>query len=191
MRRHYGPADTARSPDISPAHTPSLHQTLLFAALLISACGGNDDPVSLPSSRAPSPPAASTTVQDAVKHSYSQYWVVLPQAEQSARPQHRRELLGQYAAQPLLDDVLGNIEELHAKNLTSIGHIVVRIEKVQVKGNQATVWDCQNSTNAQLKNSRTGKITSRGTPNDHLRATLARGSDRQWRITRISPLGRC
>ncbi|TDB75649.1 hypothetical protein E1264_39585 [Actinomadura sp. KC216] len=147
--------------------------------------------MTLPSSQPPSPPMASTTVQDAVKHSYSQYWVVLPQAEQATSPQHRRQLLRQYAAQPLLDDVLSNIEKLHAQNLTSIGNIVVRIEKLQVEGSQATVWDCQDSTNAQLKNSRTGKITSRGTPNDHLRATLARGSDRQWRITRISPLGRC
>ncbi|GAA4101041.1 hypothetical protein [Actinomadura miaoliensis] len=162
--------------------------------VLAGSCSNGDRKTVLPSTSPPEAPTtstATTSVEDAVRHAYTQYWMALPQAEQSSSNERRRQLLGEYATQPLLDDVLRNIDQLHARNLTSSGHIVVHIQKVQIGGNRATVWDCQDSTNAQVKNSRTGQVTSRGTPNDHLRATLARGSDGRWRINRISPLGRC
>lgn len=166
----------------------------LVAMLVAGACSEDDPDVALPSTSPPAAPTASaspTSVEDAVKHSYSQYLVVLPQATQEPDAQRRRQMLGQYVTQPLLDAVLSNIEKLRAQHQTSTGHMIVRIRKVQVEGGQATVWDCQDSTNALVKDTRTGKVLSRGTPNDHLKATLTRGSDGQWRINRFTPLGRC
>lgn len=166
----------------------------LLVALLTAACGGGHHDVTLPSTSAPgapSVPASPTSVEDAVKQVYSQYWVVLPQAEQATSPDRWRQLLADYAAQPLVDQVSSNIDKLHAKNLTSSGYVVVHIEKVQVKSDQASVWDCQDSTHALLTNSKTGQVTSRGTPNDHIRAMLTWGSDGRWRISKFSPLGRC
>jgi hypothetical protein len=166
----------------------------LLLVLVAGACGHGHHDATLPTASAPTAPSVSaspTSVEDAVKQTYSQYWVVLPQAEQAATPDRRRQLLADYATQPLLGQVLSNIDKLHSKHLTSSGYVVVHVERVQVSGSKATVWDCQDSTRALLKNTSTGQVTSRGTPNDHLQATLTRGSDGRWRISKFSPLGRC
>jgi len=166
----------------------------ILLVLLAGACSDDEPDAKLPSTTAPGAPTTSpspTSVEDAVTQSYSQYWTVLPQAEQAKDPGQRQRLLADFLTNPLLTDVLKNIDAMHSKGLTSSGHIVVHAQKVQVKGDQATLWDCQDSTQALLKNARTEQVTSRGTPNDHVRATLGRGSDGRWRINHFTPLGRC
>jgi hypothetical protein len=131
------------------------------------------------------------STSNAAKVGYAGYWAALPRAEHAANTAQRTQILTPYATEPLLGQVLTNIDNMHAKNVTTTGSVTVHIEKVEVTGDQAHLWDCQDSRNAFLKNSITGKITSRGVPNDYLEATLVRGADAQWRVSMISPLGRC
>jgi hypothetical protein len=150
--------------------------------------------VTLPTTSAPGAPRVSsspTSAEDAVRQSYTQYWAVLPQAEQTPDEARRRQLLAAYATEPQLGTVLRNIKNLHTKNQTSWGYVVVHIESVQVNGDTATVRDCQDSSNAGLMDTKTGKKTSRGVPKDPLSATLQRGTDERWRINGFSIPGHC
>jgi hypothetical protein len=175
--------------------TPLLTGGVVTALMVLTAaCGGGEHKVALPTTSAPAAPGASaspSSAEDAVRQSYTQYWAVLPQAEHADSESRRRELLAAYTTDPQLTTALRGIDDLHAKDLTSSGHVVVHIEKVQVNGDKATVWDCQDATKALINKRSTGKTISRGVPNDHLRATLSRGSDGTWRISRFAPLTRC
>lgn len=176
------------------ATSPVLGGVALVLVLAIGACSDDDRDVALPSTSPPAAPGSSaslTSAEEVVKCSYTQYWAVLPQAEQADSETLRRQLLSEYAAEPQLSTALRGINDLHAKDLTSSGYVVVHITKVQVNGGTATVWDCQDATKALIRKRSTGQTLSRGIPNDHVRATLSRGSDGRWRISRFSPLTRC
>lgn len=149
--------------------------------------------VSLPTTSAPAAPSASSTSpRGAVQEAYSRYWVVLVEAEHAPNAGQRRSILAQGAAEPLLSDVLSNIDRMHAKGVTSAGHVITHIEKTKITGADAQVWDCQDATHARLKNISTGRATSRGTAHDHLRADLIQEGDGQWRLTKVVPLdSRC
>lgn len=162
--------------------------------LIAGACGKSHHAVALPTTSAPGAPSVSASPaspEDAVRQSYTQYWAVLPRVEQESDEGRRRQLLAPYATEPQLGTVLQNIKNLHAKNQTSWGYVVVHIESVQVTGNTATVKDCQDSSNAGLMDSKTGKKTSRGVSKDPLSATLERGTDERWRISGFSIPGHC
>jgi len=161
---------------------------------MAASCGADERTVPLPSGSArgaPSPGTATQSAEDAIKHAYTQYWAVLPQAEQADSERRRRELLAPFATEPQLSTALRGINDLHARDLTSSGHVVVHIRDVRINGATATVWDCQDARKALIHKRSTGETISRGVPNDYIRATLSRGSDGQWRISRFSPLERC
>jgi hypothetical protein len=177
-----------------PSTTSLMAGVGVLLVLVVGACGKSHHAVALPTTSAPAAPSVSaspTSAEDAVRQSYTQYWAVLPRAEQEVDGERRRQLLADYAAEPQLGTVLRNIENLHAKNQTSWGYVVVHIQSVQVAGNAATVRDCQDSSNAGLMDSKTGKKTSRGVLKDPLSATLVRGTDERWRISGFSIPGHC
>lgn len=163
----------------------------LLVIVSVAACGGQRN-VPLPTTSAPTAPTASavasTPTGGTAEAAYTRYWTVLVQAEHTQDPEQRRQILAQSAAEPLLSDVLSNINKMHAKGVTTSGNVVVHVEKTKIKGNRAEVWDCQDSTHALLKNAKTGKATSRGTAHDHLRATLTRAASEQWRVVKIVPI---
>lgn len=164
----------------------------LLLVLTAGGCANGQTNVTLPTSSPtvtarPSPISA----EEAVRQSYTRYWAVLPEAEHADSESRRRQLLSGYATEPQLSTALRGINDLHAKDLTSAGYVMVHITKVHVEDARATVWDCQDATKALVQQRSTGRTVSRGVPNDQLRATLTRGSDGQWRIERFSPLKRC
>lgn len=164
----------------------------VLVLLALNACTARRN-VTLPTTSVPTAPStASTSPRGAVQAAYSRYWVVLVQAEHAHDAGQRRQTLARSAAEPLLSDVLSNIDRMHAKGVTSAGQVITHIEKTKVTGANAQVWDCQDATRARLKNTRTGQATGRGTAHDHLRADLIQESDGQWRLTKIVPLdSRC
>jgi hypothetical protein len=167
--------------------------TVLLLVLLTSACDGRHQNAILPTRSDPGAPSVSvsTSAEDAVRQSYSRYWAVLPDAEHADSETRRRQLLADYSTDPQLTTALQGIDDLHGKDLTSSGYVVVHIEKVQLGIDTATVWDCQDATKALIQKRSTRKIISRGVPNDHVQATLSRGSDGRWRISKFAPLSHC
>jgi hypothetical protein len=168
--------------------------TGLLLVLLTGACDSRHQNVILPTGSAPGAPSVSaspTSAEDAVRQSYTRYWAVLPDAEHADSETRRRQLLAGYSTDPQLTTALQGIDDLHGKDLTSSGYVVVHIEKVQLGIETATVWDCQDATKALIQKRSTGKLISRGVPNDHIQATLSRGSDGRWRISKFAPLSHC
>lgn len=166
----------------------------LLLALLAGACGDGRKDVTLPTTSPSKPQAASpspTSAEDAIRQSYTQYWAALPRAEHADSESQRRELLADYATDPQLGTALRGIDDLHGKDLTSTGYVVVHIRRVQLSSGTATVWDCQDATQALIRKRSTGKAVSRGVSHDYLRATLVRGSDGRWRISKFAPLTHC
>jgi hypothetical protein len=166
----------------------------LLLVVLAGACGGRHPNAILPSTSdagAPRVSASPGSAEDAIKQSYTRYWAVLPEAEHADSETHRRQLLSDYSTDPQLTIALQGIDDLHGKDLTSSGYVIVHIEKLQIGGATAMVWDCQDATKALIRKRSTGKIISRGVPNDHLQATLSRGSDGRWRISKFAPLSHC
>lgn len=165
-----------------------------FCVALTVACGGKHRDAILPTGSAhdaPSVTASPVSADDAVRQSYTGYWAALPRAEHADDATLRRQLLTDYAMDPQLTNALQGIDDLHNKGLTSSGYVVVHIQKVQLGGDAATVWDCQDTTKAVIQKSGTGEIVSHGDPKDLIRATLSRGSDGRWRISKFASLSRC
>lgn len=171
----------------------------LLVIVSVAACGGQRS-VSLPTTSAPTappaspttPPTASVPTGGTAEAAYTRYWTVLTQAEHTQNLDQRRQILAQSAAEPLLSDVLSNINKMHAQDETSSGYVVVHVKKTEAAGTRTQIWDCQDATHAVLKNAKTGEVTSRGAAHYYLRASLAHGTDGQWRLTKIVPLnGRC
>lgn len=174
--------------------TPPLAGGVGLVILLVAGCGGGSHDVRLPTTSAPAAPPSSASpasADAAVRQSYTQYWATLPQAEHQATAGDQRRVLSRYATDPLLSEVIVNIGKLHASDVTSEGYVVVHVEKVQVTGSNAELMACQDSTHTRLRNTRTGKITNQNGSNTHVRAVVIRGTDGQWRVKRIFPLGRC
>lgn len=147
--------------DTTPAGTGGVGLLLV----LLAACSSGHHDAKLPTGPASRPPAVSaspTSAEDAVRQSYTQYWAVLPQAEHADSGAQRRALLADYAIDPQLSTALRGIDDLHGKDLTSSGYVVVHIKKVQLKASTATVWDCQDATKALIQKRSTGKAVSRG-----------------------------
>jgi hypothetical protein len=183
--------DRHQRTDSAPVRTGGVG---LLLVLLASACGGGHHDATLPTVPASSAPAASaspTSAEDAIRQSYTQYWAVLPQAEHADSESWRRQLLSTYAIDPQLSTALRGIDDLHGRDLTSSGYVVVHIKKVQAGASTATVWDCQDATKALIRKRSTGKAVSRGVSHDYVRATLSRGSDGRWRISKFAPLAHC
>jgi hypothetical protein len=162
----------------------------LLLVLLTGACDQGPRNVTIPT-KAASPSSSATSTEDAIRHSYMQYWAELPLAERAGSEARSRQLLAPYVTDPLLGTVLDNIEKLHARKQASWGSVVVHIQDVQVKGDTAIVRDCQDSSNAGLLDTRSNKKTSRGVPKDPWRATLVRGADGRWRVKTFTPLAGC
>lgn len=166
----------------------------LLVVVLSGACSSRHHNAILPTRSDPGAPSVSaspTSADDAIRQSYTRYWAVLPDAEHADSETRRRQLLADYSTDPQLTIALQGIDDLHGKDLTSSGYVVVHIEKVQLGNDTATVWDCQDATKALIRKRSSGKIISRGVPNDHVRATLSRGSDGRWRISKFAPLSHC
>lgn len=161
--------------------------------VLASACGGGRHDVALPTkvSDGPGPSASPTSADEAISQAYARYWAVLPDAEHADSKVRRQQILADYLIDPQLSTALHGIDDLHQQGQTSSGYVIVHIKKIQVDGDAAKLWDCQDATKALLRKRSTGKIISRGVPNDHFRAALSRGSDGRWRISKFTVLGAC
>jgi hypothetical protein len=140
-------------------------------------------------------PLRSTSTQPgpeaAVEASYKEYWRVehvtmqLPESEWPSA-------IGKVAAGAQVDRVVEGFRSLRAQALTLYGSVTPRVSHVDVAGDQATVQDCQDASNAGQADATIGKPKNVGVPRNPITATLTRGSDGQWRVTGVSyPGGTC
>ncbi len=58
----------------------------------------------------------------------------------------------------------------------------------KIRGDRATVRDCQDNSEAGRKKIKTGKFVTRGLKRDHAETVLVRGDDGRWRVSTVNYL---
>ncbi|MFA1543496.1 hypothetical protein [Actinomadura monticuli] len=160
------------------------------AILICSGCGGGLEAVALPSSTNSITPLPSSTVtnEDAVASAYTKFVAMLDRAD-SLPVESRKRDLATVMVDPQLSRVMRRIDVMKKQHITTYGRVVVHIRSVQLTSSGATVFDCQNSSGAGIRNSITGKKIKRGVGKGHAKALLVKGSDGKWRVRKSIMIG--
>ena len=162
---------------------------VIGAALTLPGCSNGDEAAALPSSTKSATPLPSATSNEAAaKNAYTSFIAVLDRAD-SLPESSRKQQLSALMIEPQLSRVLKRVEELQSKNLTSYGKVAVHITSVKVTGNDATLRDCQDSSNAGIMNKHTRKKINRGVKKGNTKAYLVKGTDGQWRVSKYVVYG--
>ena len=160
---------------------------------LAAGCGGHDSKVVLPPASSaspstvtttPSPSPSPATTKDAVVTAYKGTFLAVNQALQ-APAERIRSILSGYVTGDFLDFQVRQLVDQQARHLEPWGNVVVHVTKVDVRGDKATVRDCQDASHAGLADARTHQLIagSRGSAHRNLRAELTRGGDGRWRVS--------
>lgn len=165
------------------------------ALLGLTSCGSDrevdtENPVAATASLAPSPeptPSSTPTAipeDGAILDAYRAFFAA--QTDISLAPAgERRAMLEPLATDPLLSRVLGGM--LAADHYKEVGYGTAEVdpEVTSVDGDEATIKDCQDTSDSGRKNRKTGKIVTRGTPEAKVVATARRDADGTWRLATV------
>ncbi|GIH52331.1 hypothetical protein Mro03_75100 [Microbispora rosea subsp. rosea] len=132
----------------------------------------------------PSPRRTATTSEDVVLAAYRDLYPAGQRAER-AYPAERKAILEQVATRPLLSRMLRGIAALRATHRVTWGQPEHHPFDVRIKGDHATLHDCQDARKGGQADDRTGKRLTYGTSRIHLVATLAKGTDGAWRVSKV------
>ena len=172
----------------------------LLSVLLLPAC---TDSASTPGSatsagatprRSASSPAESTPTgtagQVAVENAYRAFWPVITTFQNSPESQWQT-VLGRVAVDPQLSFAIATTRQQRRTGITVYGRTVPRAPKVTLAagGKSATVRDCADFSRTGLANAETKKPRTVGVARTPISAVLLLGSDRRWRISRVTFLG--
>ncbi|MEU5993868.1 hypothetical protein ABZ806_33265 [Spirillospora sp. NPDC047418] len=119
---------------------------------------------------------------------YTKFVAMLDRAD-SLPVEFRKRDLATVMVDPQLSRVLRRIEEMKKQHIATYGQVAVRIKSVQLTASGATVFDCQDSSNAGILHSITGKKINRGVREGNTKALLVKGSDGQWRVRKSITIG--
>ncbi|MEV4105706.1 hypothetical protein AB0J42_36160 [Nonomuraea sp. NPDC049649] len=107
------------------------------------------------------------------------------QRAEEAQPQERKAILEDVATQPLLDRMLRGIAALRTTGRVTWGSPVVHTFDIEIKGDRATLHDCQDGSHSGQADDKTGKRLTHGKSSTHLVATLYKGDDGAWRVSKV------
>ncbi|TMQ92737.1 hypothetical protein ETD83_26720 [Actinomadura soli] len=158
------------------------------AMLVLSGCTNGDKAAALPTSSDSAAPTYPVSEDATVKRAYTAFVAMLDHAD--TLPLHSREQqLSALMVDPQLSRVLKRADELRSKNLTSYGQVIVHITSVIINGHEATLHDCQDSSNAGIMSRTTHKKINRGVKKGNTRAYMIKGTAGQWRVSKYVVLG--
>lgn len=127
----------------------------------------------------------------AVLAQYNAYWPALTKASEMPVGEIR-DHLDDYATGRSLERNYGGLLALKRRNRGLYGEVITRPEVLSIKGDVATVQDCQDGSNDGQKDLRTGKKITKGLPRTLVKATLRQGPDLVWRVSTVTfPEGEC
>lgn len=158
------------------------------AALVLSGCTGADKAVALPTSTDSAAPTTPLSEDVPVRRAYTSFVAMLDHAD-TLPMSSRQQQLSALMVDPQLSRVLKRTDELRSKNLTSYGKVLVHITSVSVNGHDATLRDCQDSSNAGIMSRTTRKKINRGVAKGNIKAYLIESADGQWRVSKYVVLG--
>ena len=118
---------------------------------------------------------------------YRRFWTVAytldayPPAEWSGR-------LSAVATEPLLPRLLSGLEAQHASGVREYGRVLPRLRTVEVRGDVATIFDCQDASGAGEAAVDTGLPKTVGDARTPIAASMRRGPDGRWRVSHAAQL---
>lgn len=127
---------------------------------------------------------AHSTAEEAVVAVYRDLYPAGQRAEKTA-PEERKAILEHVATQPLLDRMLRGIAALRVTRRVTWGSPVIHASDIVIKGDQATLHDCQDGTRLGQADDKTGEHLTHGKGGTHLVATLQNGKDGAWRVSKV------
>lgn len=168
-----------------------------IAITLLGLAGCNSDrkvdteePVAAAATITPSASSTPSTTptppdeDDAILDVYRAFFAA--QTEISLAPAgERRSMLEPLAMDPLLSRVLGGM--FAADHYKEVGYGTAKVDPAvaSVDGDEASIKDCQDTSDSGRKNRETGKIVTKGTPEAKVVATARRGTDGTWRLATV------
>ncbi|WP_157357441.1 hypothetical protein [Amycolatopsis nigrescens] len=170
-----------------------------LAPMLVAGCSNGDAPAptSSPNLSAPSqaPAAPSSSGQDerqAVEAAYTQFWprsLAIPTTPEDTW----RDAMAAIAADPQFSTTLEAMHRNKQVGVKPYGDVTTRISQVEVRGDQATVIDCQDGSRSGQADATTGDRKTVGSPEIPIHAQLARdGAGGQWKVSQLAyPGGPC
>jgi hypothetical protein len=158
--------------------------------LLATGCGTSSTPAP------PTPYTPTTTMSDddtrnVVKRAFLHFWSVSNGVIQERDGAWRLEL-AVVAVEPQLSRMVDNLNSLKAHGLGPYGTTTEYVTNVEVKGDTATVTDCQDASQSGQLDIKTGKRTTVGIPRNPVMGRMQRDTVGEWRVAEISfPGGTC
>ncbi|MEZ0076285.1 hypothetical protein [Planotetraspora sp. GP83] len=168
-----------------PRRVVPLMAMLVVTASAVAACqSGGTAPEPTRTAALPSATPIPTTSEDAVLAVYRNLYPSGQRAER-ALPAERQTILERVATQPLLSRMLRGIAALRATHRVTWGHPEHHTFDVRIKGDHATLHDCQDARKGGQSDDRTGQHLTHGMSRIHLVAALAKGADGAWRVSKV------
>lgn len=173
-------------PSLRPPGPPRLLRLAAAAGLfpLLAGCAGAVADVHLPAKAQGARTIAHAasgplTASDQVVAAYTGYTAAMTAAFESHSAARVGELLRPYLDAATIRNAVGAFRRAWAAGEASYGQVVQHIIGVRIRGREAWVHDCDNTSNAGLQIARTGQIVpgSLGVADDNLvtRLNLVRG----------------
>jgi hypothetical protein len=134
----------------------------------------------------PPPPSPVRGEEQQAIGQYLQFWeVALPTAFNALTDVQRREALAPVTTDPELSLLLHNLATLTKSPERSYGHNAPIRQKAQLNTGSALVTGCLDSTGTGKASRKTGKLLTRGVPQNPVRVSLTKGADGRWRVSAV------
>lgn len=167
--------------------------------LLAAGCAGEGAPTSstAPTLSAPTQVSSALTPsgqeqRQAVEAAYTQFWprsLAVPNSPEDAW----REEMAALAVDPQLTTTLEAMRRNKLVGVKPYGDVTTRINSVDVRGDRATVQDCQDGSRSGQADATTGDRKTVGSPRIPIHAQMVRDTtDGRWKVSQLDyPGGPC
>jgi PBP1b-binding outer membrane lipoprotein LpoB len=198
------PLGSCRRRDHRPDGGPSAYVLVLviaLVALLLGACSGDSGPAraAIPTTTAPATtgtaPATATTAATesrnaAVLAAYRAFWDDMIAVGKTAN--WRSPRMDDHATGLALAQAQATYRMLHQRGLVARGTIKVRAKVLAIKGNTATVYDCNSTSNFLAYDAKTGQLRDKSSGrSDGMTVTLVL-RDGTWKVAKShTEVGKC
>jgi hypothetical protein len=171
---------------------------LALSGLLVAGCTSGSasttasftpgsDPSTAPASSSAAPSRTASRLsnrQIAVAAAYKAFWRALPAASTARSQRARLASLFPYATDPELSQVVDALAAQEHDGKELYGRHVAHLIRVQVRGDEASVFDCQDASHAGVAARATHKRLTVGVAHNPVRSSLVRRSGR-WKVSTI------
>ncbi|MFE6612010.1 hypothetical protein [Amycolatopsis sp. NPDC057786] len=167
--------------------------------LLSAGCGGDGAPTSSTAPTLSAPTQAPSTLmssgqdqRQAVEAAYTQFWprsLAVPNSPEDTW----RDAMAALAVDPQLSTTLEAMRRNKLVGVKPYGDVTTRINSVDVRGDQATVQDCQDGSRSGQADATTGDRKTVGSPRIPIHAQMVRDmADGRWKVSQLDyPGGPC